>query len=163
MQAESRSSGRGVTFAPDGSTIVFAANRRDLTQLYRRRIDQHEAAPIRGTEGGEFPFFSPDGKWIGFFTANAINKVPIEGGPPSTLVRIEGFRRGAAWGVDDTIVFAADGSPDWMRVPAAGGEPTVAVSAKLFPGATALRWPSWRPDGSALLFTVWAGALAQSR
>jgi eukaryotic-like serine/threonine-protein kinase len=163
MPAESPSSGTGVTFAPDGSTIVFAASRRDLTQLYRRRIDQHEAAPIRGTEGGEFPFFSPDGKWIGFFTPNAINKVPIEGGPPSTLVRIEGFRRGAAWGVDDTIVFAADGSPDLMRVPAAGGEPTVAVSAKLFPGATALRWPSWRPDGSALLFTVWSGALETSR
>ena len=163
MPEDGASSGTGVAFSPDGSAVVFPSVQRGVSLLYRRRIDRHDTVPIRGTEGGEFPFFSPDGKWIGFFTANAINKVPIEGGPPSMLVRIEGFRRGAAWGVDDTIVFAADGSPDLMRVPAAGGEPTVAVSVKLFSGATALRWPSWRPDGSALVFTVWSGALETSR
>jgi len=155
--------GTGVAFAPDRSTVVFAATQGGTARLYRRRIDQLEAVPIRGSEGGEFPFFSPDGKWVGFFASNTIRKVPVDGGPPSTLVRTEGFRRGGAWGVDDAIVFATDASPDLMRVPAAGGQPTVAVSAKLFSGATALRWPSWRLDGSAILFTVWAGALETAR
>jgi hypothetical protein len=32
-----------------------------------RAIDQFEATPIAGSEGGQQPFFSPDGKWVGFF------------------------------------------------------------------------------------------------
>ncbi len=152
----------GVAFAPDGSGIVFPAVHAGTARLYRRRLDQLEAVPIRGTDGAEFPFFSPDGKWVAFFASNTIRKVPVDGGPPSTLTRTEGFRRGATWGINDTIVYATDTSPDLMSIPAAGGQPTVFVPAKLFSG-TPLRWPSWRRDGSAIVFTVWSGALEAAR
>jgi serine/threonine protein kinase len=72
-----------VAFSPDGSRLVYAANQR----LYMRAMDQLESTPIRGTEGpgisaGRSPFFSPDGRWIGFWQNGQLKKVPTSGGAP---------------------------------------------------------------------------------
>src|SRR5262249_16887187 len=52
------------------------------------------------------PFFSPDGRWVGFFDSPALLKVPASGGPPVTLCQTRGGSYGASWGDDDSIVFA---------------------------------------------------------
>jgi serine/threonine protein kinase len=51
-----------MAFSPDGKVLVFAGTAGTTTQLYKRPLDQAEAVPIPGTEGGDGPFFSPDGK-----------------------------------------------------------------------------------------------------
>ena len=71
-----------VAFSPDGTQLVYEAERNGVHQLYLRPIDQAEGKPIPGTEGGGSPFFSPDGKWVGFNRSNGLTKVPIGGGAP---------------------------------------------------------------------------------
>src|SRR6266508_4308673 len=61
----------GIAISPDGSSVVYSATRKGVSMLYRRLIDQLEPVPIRGTEDADYPFFAPDGKWIGFFADSA--------------------------------------------------------------------------------------------
>jgi len=72
-----------MALSPDGRMLVYsAAHENGGSQLYLRAMDSTEAKPIDGTEGARGPFFSPDGKWIGFFTQNKLEKVPTSGGAP---------------------------------------------------------------------------------
>ena len=153
--------GNGVALSPDGKTVVVTGVNASDLMLFRRSVDQLEAVPIPGTEGGQYPFFSPDGQWLGFFTQGSLKKVPTAGGPATTIAP-SGNRFGASWGADQTIVFASGSSPDLMRVPAAGGTPQVLATAKSFGGGQ-LRWPSWSPDGRAVFMTIFGGGLASSR
>src|SRR5206468_1601616 len=73
-----------------------------------------------------FPFLSPDGRWVGFFTGagGELKKVSITGGLPITLCRYSGTPRGASWGADGTIVFASnDTTTGLLSASAGGGEP----------------------------------------
>jgi serine/threonine-protein kinase len=76
-----------VALSPDGTRLVYAARAGTAdSQLYSRTMDQLEAVPVRGTEGGQVPFFSPDGQWIGFFSSDGkMKKVPVGGGTALTI------------------------------------------------------------------------------
>ncbi len=108
--------------SPDGTQLVYSAHLEGTPQLYVRALDQLESKPIPHTEGGEFPFFSPNGKWVGFFSQDkqALKKVSLMGGTPQTLCDVEvKFGPGGSWGQDGTIVFAP--SDGLWRVSEAGG------------------------------------------
>ena len=64
--------------SPDGTRLVYAAIRGGTSQLYLRPLDQMEATPIEGAEDGTFPFFSPDGQWLGFFADGKLKKIAID-------------------------------------------------------------------------------------
>ena len=153
--------GNGVALSPDEKAIVVTGTSGGVWVLYRRAIDQLEAAPIRGSEGGQSPFYSPDGRWLGFFTNKELKKIPAEGGP-ATLLAPVGYRFGASWGPDQTIVYASTESSDLMVVPATGGTPRVLVTAKSF-GPGTLRWPAWSPDGRAVFVTIFDGSLGTAQ
>ena len=115
-----------------------------------------EAVPIRNTAGATYPFFSPDGEWVGFFTANELKKVSLAGGPAQTVCEVA-FRRGATWGPDGTIVFSSDAAPGLMQVSAAGGEPQQLTVPE--DGEGRHSWPRFLPDGSGVAFTIISSAL----
>jgi serine/threonine protein kinase/Tol biopolymer transport system component len=142
----------GLTWAlsPDGTRIVVASGDGSARRLYDRPLRSLEAAPIRGTEGGASPFFSPDGQWIGFHVEGRLKKVPIQGGEPVDLCAAPS-PRGAAWGSDGTIVFAPSGRGGLWRVPAAGGTPKPLTDS---PAGEVHRWPTFLPGGKAVVFTV---------
>jgi len=142
----------GLAFSPNGRDIVYVAQRHGTQQLFRRALDQLDPAPIMGTEGGEFPFYSPDGQWIGFFADNALKKVPAAGGTAMTICPA-GFRRGASWGPDGMIVFASGSSPDVMQVAATGGAPKALTAIPAQSGKRA-EWPELTPDGRGVLYTT---------
>ena len=145
-------SGNMLTVSPDGGTLVYRATRDGVFQLFRRPLDQFEATPMQGTEGGEYPFFSPDGEWVGFWADGALQKVPLAGGPPQRLTAMPNNARGASWGRDDLIVFAPN-TPggSLMQVSAAGGDAT----ALFTPDDQRLTWyPQILPGGDAVLFTL---------
>ena len=81
--------------------------RENVRQLYLRALDQLEGAPIPRTDGAFGPFFSPDGRWIGFFASNKLKKVAVSGGDPIDLCAAPN-PYGGTWGTDGTILFAAD-------------------------------------------------------
>ena len=118
--------------APDGSSIVFGDDVSDSARLMRKLRNEAEARPLAGTEGGVSPFFSPDGRWIGFVTLNGrIRKVPIDGGGAITIAADENASYlSAAWLDDGTIVYMGAGG-DLRRVSSEGGSsrPVQAASA----------------------------------
>ncbi len=83
-----------VALSSDGTHLVYATNQ----QLYLRAMDQMEATPIGGTEGGaRNPFFSPDGQWVGFWADGHLRKVSVSGGAAVTLCEASN-PYGASWG-----------------------------------------------------------------
>ena len=141
--------GRGrhlVALSPDGSRLVFSANE----QLFLRAMDQKEATIVRGTEGARNPFFSPDGEWVGFYSASQLKKIAIRGGAPVSLCDAVA-PWGARWEADDTIVFG-QGRVGIMQVSADGGTPEVVVAVDAT-GEFA-HGPQVLPGGKAVLFTL---------
>ena len=62
-----------VSVSPDGRQVMYAANRPgEQRRLWLRSIHFVEATPIEDTEGGIFPFWSPDGRSIGFATGGVL-------------------------------------------------------------------------------------------
>jgi serine/threonine-protein kinase len=115
-----------------------------------RSLDQIESQIIARTEGGFDPFFSPDGRWIGFFQGQQIKKVRVTGGEPLTICDMPSKEAaGASWAADDTIFFTPSGRSGLWRVPAAGGVPSPALSDN----DVEYRWPHVLPSGKAVLFT----------
>ena len=119
-------------FSPDGSQITFAARREDgQTVILRRPLDSLVSEPIPGTEGGSFPFLSPDGRWLAFFAQRSLWKISLGGGAPVELCP-EAFALGGTWQKDDTILFSATSS-ELRRVKASGGP--CEVVARIKPGS----------------------------
>ncbi|BCS32379.1 hypothetical protein TBR22_A15890 [Luteitalea sp. TBR-22] len=144
--------GAGAVLSPDGTTLAFTARQDGQARLFIRRLDQLQATPLSGTDGATYPFFSPNGQWIGFFTRGHLKKVSLAGGAAITLCDAPSGR-GGSWTADDTIVFGPSGGEkvQLLRVPAAGGTPT--VFGTLGEGATTQRWPQVLPGGAAVLYT----------
>ena len=98
------------------------------------------------------PFWSPDGRVIGFFADGKLKKIDASGGPATTLCNAPD-PRGGSWGPDGTILFAPTYRGGVSRVPSAGGEP-VSVTRTEAPSEFSHRWPRFLPDGRHFLAVV---------
>ena len=143
--------GSPVALSPDGSRIVYVGSDSvGRRWLFSRGLERVEPALIPGTQGAAQPFFSPDGRWIGFWQDGRLRKLSLSGGAVATICEVPSLE-GAAWGVGDVIVFAASGP--LYRVAAAGGKSEVLSTPDTARGQ-AYRWPDFLPDGRTLLFTL---------
>ena len=145
-----------IAVSPDGTEIVYAGSGGNTTRLFRRVIDQFEAKPIPGTEGAVEPFFSPDGKWIGFFAQHKMMKVALSGGSPITICTATA-PRGADWLEDDTIAFCPFFYGGIERVPASGGSPVSVSTVDRKAGERSHRWPHALPGGRVILYSIGSG------
>jgi serine/threonine-protein kinase len=149
---------RDLAISPDGSHLVYTAGAQ--AQLMVRAIDRLDAQALPSIISVYAPFLSPDGRWIGFFTAGAaseLRKVSITGGSPVPLCRINGRALGASWGADGTIVFATnDPSTGLFGVSERGGEPKVLTTPDRAKGEDDHLFPSVLPGGRGVLFTITA-------
>ncbi|MBI3210228.1 MAG: serine/threonine-protein kinase [Candidatus Solibacter usitatus] len=140
----------------DASRIAFLQRNKDgRTQLAVRNLNQDKAVSLSGTEEASFPFFSPDGNWIGYFTRTKLRKVSVDGGPSIDLCDAP-QGRGGSWGQDGFIVAGLNSRSPLARVPASGGSPVPVT--KLENGERSHRYPHLLPDGKGVLFmSVGAG------
>jgi Tol biopolymer transport system component/predicted Ser/Thr protein kinase len=143
--------GSSVALSPDGRRLVYVAVHGDSTRLMSRPLDAIESTPIAGTENATNPFFSPDGRWIGFWSFRTLRKVPAAGGVATTIVEGASYL-GASWGRDDTIVYSTDPGFELWRVPSAGGAPQRLTTRS---PADLHSWPQLLPGDRSLLYTVW--------
>lgn len=113
-----------LAISPDGSTVVYAAVDENMkAQLYLRELDSYQTAPIPGTEGGEAPFFSPNGEWLGFTTSEfKLKKVSLRGGGAMQIVEGNAFS-GGSWAEDGTIYYVRGFTSGIYAVSAGGGPP----------------------------------------
>ena len=142
-----------ISFAisPDGRRLVFVASGDGPSRLWLRPLDTPTAQPLAGTEGGSYPFWSPDSRSVGFFVNGSLKRVDIGGGLPQTLAS-NSASRGGTWSPEGVILFASTATARLFRVPATGGE-AVAVT-KLVSGQTSHRFPQILPGGRQFLFYV---------
>jgi len=145
-----------MALSPDGRTLVYTGVDTDGSRLYRRTLDTLESVAIRGTEGGGRPFFSPDGRSIGFISNRVLKRVPLQGGAPVTVHEAH-VDHSATWLSDDTIVFGWE-NRGLMRVPAAGGEARQITVVDRARGEIEHHSPVGISGNRALLFTVHTGA-----
>ena len=159
---------RDLAITPDGARVVYIGG-PGASRLLVRGLDQLEVSAIVGVGAPRHPFTSPDGQWIGFFDGGTSpKKVPITGGSATTVAaagprgpgrtdgQLPGLEsagaRGATWGPDNKIIFAA--RTGIMRVSANGGEPEVLLMPERQRGEATLCWPEYISGGRALLFTI---------
>jgi eukaryotic-like serine/threonine-protein kinase len=136
--------------SPDGKYVVFSASAEGRMQLYLRPLDSVTAQPLPGTEGGMFPFWSPDSHSIGFFTADKLKRIDIGAGNPIVLCDSQ-LGRGGSWGPNGDILAALAFTGGIYRVPASGGTP-VPITTVDNQKYTSNRWPWFLPDGNHFLY-----------
>jgi serine/threonine-protein kinase len=153
---------RDLSITRDGTRIIYKGGPRiDRTQLFVQRLDELEPEPLTPTGLPKGPFVSPDGQWAGFFEPGApgaaFNKVPLAGGPPSFVARLDGPSRGATW-IDDQTIIAASGATatGLLRLSSSGGEPVVLTRPNRERGEGDHLWPQALPGGRHVLFTITA-------
>jgi Tol biopolymer transport system component len=143
--------GTTVAMSPDGSRIIYLSAASTGNQLFSRTLDQLEPTSLTGTQNARNPFFSPDGRWVAYFSGTRLYKLPLGGGPAAVVAAVTGLAFGATWGATDTIVFVTDRG--LMAVPAAGGEPRLLFPADTSRGESYL-FPHYMPDAKVLLLQI---------
>jgi serine/threonine-protein kinase len=151
-----------LVFSPDGSSLVVPVIEDGRRWLVRRRLGEASSERIEGTEGARAPFFSPDGKWLGFIAGDKLRKVAAEGGRPFALAEQNGAG-GAAWGEDDRILFAPLYTEGLFRIPAEGGETERVTTPDRARGELGHWWPQILPGGRTAIFTAFCTPLDTSR
>ncbi|MCG8604550.1 protein kinase, partial [bacterium] len=137
--------------SPDGKDIVYLAIAPRGPMLFLKRAESVDIVQLEGTLHARSPFFSPDGRWIGYVhqRSNEIYKILVDGGEPLKVASDVPVLASATWAPDNTIVFGGD---VLKRIPESGGEPAILTKTK-----SAREWhlyPHLLPDGKTVLFTV---------
>src|SRR6202011_6157261 len=83
--------------SPDGRYLAFIAPEGGSNRLWLHALDSLENHVIPATEGATYPFWSPDGAYLGFFAQGKVKKVAVTGGPPQKLADAPD-PRGGTWG-----------------------------------------------------------------
>jgi len=137
--------------SPDGSKLAFTAEGENSRKaLWVRALDSFAAQRLEGTDDGAHPFWSPDGRYIGFFAKGKLNKVLAGGGPVIALAAADN-PRGGTWCSNDVIVYAGNFQSALMKVNASGGPPEAATRLDATKHTTH-RWPWCLPDGKHFIY-----------
>ena len=142
--------------SPDGTRLVFSApGHSGVNMLWIRPLASPPPVVVPGTEGASDPFWSPDGRSIGFFAGAKLKVVgpQLGSGAPAVGVLADApAPRGGTWSSDGTIVFAKNIEDGLYRVAASGGSVTPVTTLDRSRRENSHRWPQFLPDGRRLLF-----------
>ena len=141
----------------DGRQIAFIGNQNRVPMLWVRALDGIENRVLPGTENASFPFWSPDGRSVGFFADGKLKRIDVDGGRP-IVVADAANGRGGTWNSDGVILFSPGVSNPIMRVSIRGGGAERATELGTGGSGPDHRWPQFLPDGKRFLFSSTLGA-----
>jgi eukaryotic-like serine/threonine-protein kinase len=142
-----------LALSPDGRTlamVAYSAQANDYV-LWTYEVGGRRTSSLDGTQGPTYPFWSPDGKFIGFFADGKLKKVEVSGGQPQVLCDAPNGR-GGTWNREGVIVFTPDGLGGLSRVSSSGGSPVEMSQPDTSRLETSHRWPVFLPDGKHFLY-----------
>ena len=144
----------------DGSMLVFVSPEESsgVPMLYVQRIGSPAATLLTGTQGASYPFWSPDGTYVGFFANGKLQKIAIAGGTPQVLATALAGR-GGSWGSKGVIIYTPDVINAIWRINADGTGMAQVTDIKK--GEQSHRWPLFLPRRRPFLILV--GQLRESQ
>ncbi|HJU61452.1 MAG TPA: protein kinase, partial [Candidatus Binatia bacterium] len=141
--------------SPNGRSLAFLSTSDGKRFLYIRSLDSVATHRLNGTERAQAPFWSPDSRYLGFFSDNKLKKIEVSGGPVQTLCDAR-QPAGGTWNRDGVILFALE-SNGTQRVSAAGGTPTQVLKLDEGRNEVVQAYPSFLPDGRHFVYQSWNG------
>jgi serine/threonine protein kinase len=141
-----------VALSPDGRTVALVAysNQANKYVLWTYEVGARGTNTVQGTEGASHPFWSPDGRSIGFFADGKLKKVEVSSGRSPQVLCDAPNGRGGTWNREGVILFSPHVDGGLYRVSSAGGFPTAVTKADA--SVSSHRWPSFLPDGRHFLY-----------
>ena len=148
-----------IAISPDGRRLAFNAGLGGASgeAFFLRSLAEMESKRVKELPSGGSPFFSPDGRWVGFFNNSnpppVMRKLALSGGAPITICPHDG-QAGATWADDNTIYFVGGNPGGLMSVPAAGAQPKEVAKIDFANGERQHKYPCALPGANAVLLTV---------
>lgn len=146
---------RDLALSHDGHTLAFVAPvpERGGAALWMLEVGASRPHVLENTENASYPFWSPDDKYIAFFSDGKLKKIGVDGGPAQAICDAP-IGRGGTWNQHDVIVFAGDSGVGMRRVSATGGPVTTLPGfEQRVSTTTSNRWPIFLPDGKHFLYS----------
>ena len=142
-----------LALSPDEKTLAIVAYSSPANNyvLWTHEVGGRQTSSLAGTQGASYPFWSPDGKFIGFFADGKLKKVGVSEGRVQVLCDAPNGR-GGAWNRDGVIVFTPGGLGGLFRVPSSGGSPVEMTKPDPTRFESSHRWPVFLPDGKHFLY-----------
>jgi Tol biopolymer transport system component len=137
----------------DGSTIAFpGVDSAGTIGLYVRSLDRDLPVSLEGEKWDpNSPFFSPDGRSIGFLVSAQMRKIALTGGTITPITPALGSWSLGSWGANDVIVFGLSGS--LWQVPSGGGAHEL-ILARDSTRSESYGAPHFLPDGRNVLLEL---------
>ena len=148
--------GGQLAISPDGQKVAFvAADSAGVDKLWVRSLNALTSVSLNNSEGASYPFWSPDSRWLGFFSGGKLKKMDAAGGPVLMICDAPNGR-GGAWNKDGVILFAPNDTDALFKVAASGGTPVRVTTLDSTRHEGSHRWPCFLPDGNHFVFTTQA-------
>ncbi|MFA6469444.1 MAG: protein kinase [Bacteroidota bacterium] len=141
--------GSAPLISPDGRRIAMIDALNGQIVVYS--LEDKILIRLRNTEGSQHPFWSPDGKNIGFFSNNRLKRTDLTGGSPVTIC-LALNPRGGSWSIHDQIIFTEDYQAPILLVSANGGEPKQITTLDSIRKEGSHRYPYFLPDGKHFFY-----------
>ncbi|HEV2020921.1 MAG TPA: protein kinase, partial [Terriglobales bacterium] len=149
--------------SPDGKLVVFGADAGGKRLLWVRPLNAFEARPLEGTQGAQYPFWSPDSRWVGFFADGKLKKIEASGQTPTETLCDAPDGRGGTWNREGVIVFQPTSTATSLQQVSENGGTPAAVGPPVTEKNLSLRWPFFLPDGKHFLFTIGSPSLQKKQ
>ncbi len=143
-----------VALSPDGRVLAMVtySEQANKNMIWTQMIGGRGANVVPGTEGASHPFWSPDGRSVGFFSQGKLKKVDVNSGRSAQVLRDASHGRGGTWNRDGVILFSPEGFAGLYRVSSGGGTATEVTKVDASRSEWSHRWPVFLPDGRHFLF-----------
>jgi serine/threonine-protein kinase len=142
-----------IDVSSDGTKLAITASVDGRPTILVRDLDEREFRALTADADALSPFFSPDGRWVGFFQSGKIRKVSVEGGSPVDIAAMS-HPRGMSWGDDGYIYYSPSYATGVHRTRETGGAPVeIVTTLDTTTTERTHRWPSVLPGGRGVVFT----------
>jgi eukaryotic-like serine/threonine-protein kinase len=145
--------------SPDSQKLVYVATPQGARQLWIRALNEANAHALPGTDGAQYPFWSPDSRSIGFFAGNRLQRIDVDGGPPRALANVL-TPGGGTWNAAGTMLYVPNTAGSVFSIAAEGGSDGKPIGDP-DSRTRGQRYPVFLPDGSH--FLIHAGGAGESR